>query len=132
VPDFQKLIAQYPREVLVDAADLQDSQPERARARRWLEAVQPQSAGVNSLEKALTASAVAEAEKPAPSSEEYKRLCALNRDEAYRLGWDKEQRSDCLSTKFGKTSLWTLDERELLELYEYLKSLPTPDPSSSG
>jgi hypothetical protein len=27
VPDFQKLIAQYPREVLEDAADLQDSHP---------------------------------------------------------------------------------------------------------
>jgi hypothetical protein len=132
VSDFQKLIAQYPREVLVDAADLQDSQPERARARQMLEATLPQSAGVNSLEKALTASAVPEAEKPATPSEEYKRLCALNRDEAFRLRWDKEQRHDCLSTKFGKTSLWTLDERELLELYEYLKSLPTPDPSSSG
>jgi hypothetical protein len=132
VEDFQKLIAKYPRSVLEDAADMQDSQPERARARRWLEAVQPQSAGVNSLEKALTASAVAEAEKPAPSSEQYKRLCALNRDESVRLGWDKEQRSDCLITKFGKTSLFRLDEQELLELYDYLKTLPTPEPSSSG
>jgi hypothetical protein len=132
VGDFQKLIAQYPREVLEDAADLQDSQPERARARRWLEAVQPQSVGVNSLQAAPTALAVAEAEKPASSSEEYKRLCALNHDEAYRLSWDKEQRSDCLITKFGKTSLFRLDEQELLELYDYLKTLPTPEPSSSG
>jgi hypothetical protein len=132
VADFQQLTAQYPREVLEDAADMQDSQPERIRARRWLEALQPQSAGVNSLEKTPTASAVAEAEKPATFSDECKRLRDLNRNEAYRLRWDKEQRHDCLITKFGKTSLWTLDERELLELYEYLKSLPTPEPTEQA
>ncbi len=125
VGDFQKLIAQYPREVLEDAADMQDSAPARARARRMLEAVKPQSAALNSLE-------VAEAVRAAIANEEYRRIFYLNRDESVRLGWDNDQRRDCLMAKFGKTPLSRLDEQELLELYDYLKTLPTPDPSSSG
>lgn len=125
VADFQKLIAQYPREVLEDAADVQDSAPERARARQMLEAIHPQSAALNSLE-------VAEAVRSAISNEEYKRLFNLNRQESVRLGWNKEQRRDCLIARYGKTPLNLLDQQELVELYEYLKSLPTPDPSSSG
>jgi hypothetical protein len=125
VPDFQKLIAQYPREVLVDAADLQDSAPERARARHWLEATLPQSAGVNSLEVALTASEIAE-------TKGFDRLILCTSQQHKRLGWTHQQAREFLIDRYGKRSKQLLTDEEMLDLYDYLKTLPTPDPSSSG
>jgi hypothetical protein len=125
VPDFQKLIAQYPREVLVDAADLQDSAPERARARQMLEATLPQSAGVNSLEVALTASEIAEMKG-------FDRLILCTSQQHKRLGWTHQQAREFLIDRYGKRSKQLLTDEEMLDLYDYLKTLPTPDPSSSG
>ncbi|MBW4549322.1 MAG: bifunctional DNA primase/polymerase [Symplocastrum torsivum CPER-KK1] len=125
VGDFQKLIAQYPREVLVDAADLQDSQPERARARHWLEATQLESAGVNSLEVALTASEIAE-------TKGFDRLILCTSQQHKRLGWTHQQARELLIARYGKRSKHLLTDEEMLDLYDYLKTLPTPDPSSSG
>lgn len=125
VGDFQKLIAQYPREVLAGAADLQDSQPERARARRWLEAVQPQSAGVNSLQATPTASVVAEAKG-------FDELIGLTNLQYKRLDWNNQQARESLIARHGKRSRYLLTDEEILDLYDYLKTLPTPEPSSSG
>ena len=125
VADFQTLLAQYSREVLEDAADMQDSQPERARARRMLEAVPPQSAAINCLENAPTASAIVD-------EEGFHRLIRLTDQQQKRLGWSSQQAREFLLTMYGKRSRYLLTNEEMLDFYDYLKTLPTPDPSSSG
>jgi hypothetical protein len=125
VADFQRLIAQYSREVLEDAADMQDSQHERVRARRMLEAVPPQSAAINCLEIAPTASAIVD-------EEGFHRLIRLTDQQQKRLGWSSQQAREFLLTMYGKRSRHLLTNEEMLDFYDYLKTLPTPDSSSSG
>jgi|GEM_PF-1318895 len=116
--DFQKLFTQYPREVLEDAADVQDSAPERARARRWLEAIQPSSAALNSLEVTLTASEIVK-------TKGFHWLIQLISQEQKRLGWNHQQAREFLIARYGKRSIHLLTDEEMLDLYDCLKTLET-------
>jgi hypothetical protein len=80
---------------------------------------------VNSLEVALTASAIVK-------TKGFHWLIQLISQEQMRLGWNHQQAREFLIDRYGKRSKQLLTDEEMLDLYDYLKTLPTPDPSSSG
>lgn len=55
---------------------------------------------------------------------------ALLDKEYERLKWSHARREKHLLGKYGKKSRYYLTDEQLLELYEYLKSLPTKSPIS--
>jgi predicted dithiol-disulfide oxidoreductase (DUF899 family) len=73
-------------------------------------------------------SAVAVSENSLLKIEEFFRLSDLVSQEFRRLGWVYIQERDYILAKYGKNSLHLLENQELLDLYEYLKDIPTPNP----